>query len=322
MKAAIAKVLGEVPTLGDFEEPTALEGEVIVDVIAAGIKQLDRAIVKGVHYSSPKTLPIVPGTDGVGRLQDGTRVYFSSFRQPFGAMAEKAPASWSIPVPEGVDDATAAALINPALAAWLPLAWRAKLQPGETVLIIGATGTSGKLAITAARSLGAGRIVAAGRRQSVLDTLGADATVDLTLEGDALVAAFAEAAGPDGYDVIVDYIWGPATEALLSTLTNHDLSSHAGSSDHGIRLVNVGSMASPTICLPAAVLRSSHLHILGSGTGNFPPIPEMKKIVGEILDLAAEGKVTVETQVFALADIAQAWAVKENKDIRPVLHIS
>ncbi|CNE66226.1 putative NAD(P)H quinone oxidoreductase%2C PIG3 family [Yersinia kristensenii] len=139
MKAAIVQTLGKPPVLGQFAEPIPIAGETVVNVIAAGIKQLDRAIVRGTHYSSPKILPIVPGTDGIGSLSDGSRVYFASFRPPFGAMAEKAVASWYVPVPPEVNDATAAALINPGLAAWLPLVWRAKIQPGETVLIMGAT---------------------------------------------------------------------------------------------------------------------------------------------------------------------------------------
>ncbi|RTF41443.1 zinc-binding alcohol dehydrogenase family protein, partial [Serratia marcescens] len=154
MQAAIVTALGQAPVFGTFEEPQAQANEVPIDVLAAGIKQLDRATVAGTHYSSPKQLPIVPGTDGVGRTADGQRVYFASFRRPYGAMAERSVASWTVPVPEAVDDATAAALINPAFAAWLPLRWRADLQPGETVLIIGATGTSGKLAVAAARQAG------------------------------------------------------------------------------------------------------------------------------------------------------------------------
>lgn len=219
MRAAIVNALGQAPVFGNIDEPVAREGETVIAVSVAGIKQLDRAIVAGTHYSSPKILPIVPGTDGVGYAPDGQRVYFASFRQPHGALAERSLASWTVPVPKGVDDATAAALINPAFAAWLPLHWRAELQPGETVLIVGATGTSGKLAVAAARQAGAGRIVAAGRRQSVLDALDVDATVDLGLEGAALTQAFAAAAGPHGYQVIVDYIWGQRPKPCLRRLT-------------------------------------------------------------------------------------------------------
>jgi len=320
MKAAIVKALGQPPVFGSVEEPQVQAGEVLIEVTLAGIKQLDRAMVAGTHYSSPRTLPIVPGTDGVGYTPDGQRVYFASFRQPHGALAERTVASWTVPVPEGVDDATAAALINPAFAAWLPLHWRAEVQPGETVLIIGATGTSGKLAVAAARQAGAGRIVAAGRRQSVLDALGVDGTVDLGLEGAELVQAFADAAGPAGYNVIIDYIWGAATEALLATLNNHDLSSYAGG--RGIRLVNVGSMAGPDIRLPAAVLRSNQLQIMGSGTGNFPPVAEMQRYANEILALAAAGKIAVETQEHGLSEIAAVWDLNKKSDVRSVIRIS
>ncbi|WP_346826125.1 quinone oxidoreductase family protein [Serratia inhibens] len=320
MKAAIVKTLGQPPVFGSVEEPQAQAGEVLIEVALAGIKQLDRAMVAGTHYSSPRTLPIVPGTDGVGYTPDGQRVYFASFRQPHGALAERTVASWTVPVPEGVDDATAAALINPAFAAWLPLHWRAEVQPGETVLIIGATGTSGKLAVAAARQAGAGRIVAAGRRQSVLDALGVDGTVDLGLEGAELVQAFADAAGPAGYNVIIDYIWGAATEALLATLNNHDLSSYAGG--RGIRLVNVGSMAGPDIRLPAAVLRSNQLQIMGSGTGNFPPVAEMQRYAHEILALAAAGQIAVETQEHGLSEIAAVWDLNKKSDVRSVIRIS
>lgn len=320
MKAAIVNVLGQAPVAGNVDEPTAREGETLITVSVAGIKQLDRAMVAGTHYSSPKSLPIVPGTDGVGYTPDGQRVYFASFRQPHGALAERTVASWTVPVPKGVDDATAAALINPAFAAWLPLHWRAEVQAGETVLIIGATGTSGKLAVATARQAGAGRIVAAGRRQSVLDALGVDATVDLSLEGAELVQSFAAAAGPNGYQVIVDYIWGAATEALLATLNNHDLSSYAGG--RGIRLVNVGSMAGPDIRLPAAVLRSNQLQIMGSGTGNFPPVADMQRYASEILALAAAGEISVETQEHDLSEIADVWDLNKKSDVRSVIRIA
>ncbi|RTF14700.1 zinc-binding alcohol dehydrogenase family protein, partial [Serratia marcescens] len=106
MQAAIVTALGQAPVFGTFEEPQAQANEVPIEVLAAGIKQLDRATVAGTHYSSPKQLPIVPGTDGVGRTADGQRVYFASFRRPYGAMAERSVASWTVPVPEAVDDAT------------------------------------------------------------------------------------------------------------------------------------------------------------------------------------------------------------------------
>lgn len=319
MKAAVVQRLGETPAIGTFDEPVPQDGEVKVRVAAAGIKQLDRAIVAGRHYSSPKNLPFVPGTDGVGYLQDGSRVYFASFRQPYGAMAQQSVASLTVPVPAELDDATAAALINPALAAWLPLFWRAEMQAGETVLIIGATGTSGKLAIEAARIAGAGRIVAAGRKQAVLDGLGADATVNLTLPREQLSQAFAAAAGSGGYGVIVDYIWGEATEALIDVLGNHDLASRSDGHSRGIRLVNVGSMASPSISLPAALLRSADVHIMGSGTGNFPPAPQLKRIIADILRLAAERRIAIEVQSHPFDEIQAVWDLNKQSEKRSVM---
>ena len=198
MRAAVVSVLGEAPTYGIFDEPVADIGEVIVHVAAAAIKPVDRAIVAGKHYASPKQLPIVPGLDGIGRLPDGTPVYFAAFRSPFGAMAERSIASWYTPLPSGLDPHLAAAVVNPALAAWIPISWRGRINPGETVLIMGATGTAGRMAVTAARLLGAGRVVGAGRRQDILAALDLDATVDLRLEGDALAEAFRAAAGESG----------------------------------------------------------------------------------------------------------------------------
>lgn len=132
MKAAIIDALGQLPRFGDFAEPLAEGDEIVVTVTAASIKQLDRAIAAGTHYSSPRELPVIPGTDGVGRLPDGAQVYFAANRRPFGGMAELAPASWTVPLPVGMDNALAAAIVNPALGAWLPIMWRGGLRPGET----------------------------------------------------------------------------------------------------------------------------------------------------------------------------------------------
>jgi NADPH:quinone reductase-like Zn-dependent oxidoreductase len=160
---------------------------------------------------------------------------------------------------------TAAAIVNPGVGAWLALTRRAALQPGETVLVLGATGASGRIAVALAGRLGAGRVIAAGRNRAVLDELPAAATVTLGGAGDA--AALAEAAGPDGIHVIVDYLWGPPAEAAIAAITRRGLA-HAAPR---VRLVQVGQMAGPTIALPAEVLRSSGLEVLGSGPGAIPP---------------------------------------------------
>jgi len=163
-----------------------------------------------------------------------------------------------------MDEVAAAAIVNPAVGAWLALTWRAALQLGETVPVLGATGASGRIAVALAGRLGAGRVIAAGRNRAVLDQLPAAATVTLGGVGDA--AALAEAAGPDGIHVIVDYLWGPPAEAAIAAIARRGLA-HAESR---VRLVEVGQMAGPTIALPAEVLRSSGLEVLGSGPGTIP----------------------------------------------------
>ncbi len=307
MHAAILETLGSAPRFGTFDEPVAQAGETLVRVRAASIKQLDRAIAAGTHYASPRRLPVICGTDGIGEFDDGRRVYFAAMRPPFGAMAERSIASWYVPLPASLDEATAAALVNPALGAWLPLAWRGAVAPGETVLVLGATGVTGQLAVKIARILGAGRIVVAGRNRELLAGLNADAIVDTTLPKAALTQAFIDAAGNDGYHVIVDCLWGPPAEALIDALTGHDLAVAASGAERGVRLVNVGAMAGANITLPAGVLRSSHLKILGSGTGNFPPVDQLKAIVERILNEAAAGNLGVEMETMPLSEVAAAW---------------
>src|SRR5437867_3405130 len=186
MDAAVLRTIGKPPRLEQFPEPIPGEGEVLVLVRAAALKPVEKQLASGTHYASPTELPVVCGVDGVGYLDDGTRVFFGGPRFPFGAMAERTVVARSrcFEIPEALDDATAAALANPGVSAWLTLTWRAKLAPGETVLVLGATGVTGKLAVEIAKLLGAGRVVAAGRNEQVLNTLrehGADATIRLDI---------------------------------------------------------------------------------------------------------------------------------------------
>lgn len=173
MKAAVLHTLGKPPRFEDFPDPQPRPNEAKLRVTAASLKNIDKAMAKGAHYDSHTELPIVCGIDGVGILDDGTRVFCGGSRPPYGMMAEYTvvPRAWCLPIPDGVDDVTAAALPNPALSSWLPLVWRARLKPGETVLILGATGVAGKLAIQIAKHLGAKRVVAAGRNEQILNTL-------------------------------------------------------------------------------------------------------------------------------------------------------
>jgi len=166
MDAAVLHTFGKPPRSEQFPDPAvAGEGEVLVHVRAAALKPVEKQLASGTHYAIPSQLPVVCGVDGIGYLDDGTRVFFGGPRSPYGAMAQRTVVARShcFQIPEAVDDATAAALANPGVSAWLTLTWRAKLIPGETVLVHGATGVTGKLAVQIAKLLGAGRVIAAGR---------------------------------------------------------------------------------------------------------------------------------------------------------------
>ncbi len=318
MRAAVLEQLGAAPVCAEFTEPDIRPGEQLVRVRTAAVKQLERLVASGKHYSSPKALPIVPGLDGVGTLNDGKRVYFMAQRRPFGSMAELAPASLTVPVPDGLSDAVAAAVVNPGLAGWLPLVERGRMQPGEAVLILGATGTSGRMAVTIARQLGAGRIVACGRRQDVLDGLGADATINLGRPEDEISASFAREA-EEGLGVIVDYLWGRPAELLIGQLARPDMHSSQGDA---IRFVTVGQMAGPDITLPSNALRGSRLELIGSGTGNFPHGEAMEQAISAVLDMAAAGHLPIAVDSIGLAEVAAAWPPPQDPDLRTVLTIT
>lgn len=306
MKAAVLHELGKVPRCEDFAEPTAGEDEAVVRVRSASLKAIDKQLASGSHYASPRELPVVCGTDGVGDLEDGTRVFFGGPRRPYGAMAERTvvPRAFCFPVPSGLDDDRAAALPNPGVSAWLSLTQRAQLAPGETVLILGATGVVGQLAVQMARLLGARRVIGAGRNErtlSMLSELGADATIQLDQPQDSLEDAFARAAGDQGFDVIIDYLWGRPTEALLAAITKSEFAAVTKET----RLVQAGESAGPTISLPAAVLRSTALTILG--TAGIPSREVLVEAMQQVMARAVRGELRIETERVPLADIARAW---------------
>jgi len=309
MKAAVLSALDQAPRCGDFQDPTPSDGEVIVRVRAAALKPIDRQLATGAHYASQRNLPMVCGSDGVGSLDDGRRVFFAAPRAPFGGMAERAvvAAMRCFPLPDNVDDVTAAAVFNPGLSALGALKWRAQIVSGETVLILGATGVTGKLAIQTAKLLGAGRVIAAGRSERVLNSLqelGADAIIRLGKTGLELSEAFAQEAGRKGFDVVIDYLWGAPVEALLGAITRKDF--HAAASR--VRIVQVGESAGATISLPAAVLRSSRLEILGAGSGNAPASREAwGEAIQWLLGNVTRGALKIDAEKVPLAEVESAW---------------
>ncbi len=305
MKAAIVTGPGQAPACAEFQDPTAAEGEVLVTVRAAAISQLVRARASGRHYSFDGHCPFVAGVDGTGTLPDGRRVYFAMPRAPFGAMAERAPVreGFCVPLPDDLDDIRAAALANPGMSSWMALRERAAMQPGETVLVNGATGVSGQLAVQIARHMGAGRIVATGRNPEALarlKTLGADEVIPLTSDPQDLKARF-EASFAAGVDVVLDYLWGPSALAIL------DAATHARPADARRRFVQIGSLTGAEIALPGAWLRSSAIELMGSGIGSVA----MPRLIASVRDLLAEADAAgleIATETIPLADVTAAWA--------------
>jgi NADPH:quinone reductase-like Zn-dependent oxidoreductase len=298
MKAAVAAEAG-MPSYADFRDPVADADGEVVEVLAAALTNLDIATTEGRHYLRPGSYPAVAGKECVGRTADGTRRFYTvgSIVPPFGSLASHAKVrpEFGLPIPDGVPDALAAAVGNAGLAAWLPLSWRAKLEPGETVLVLGATGTTGRLAVAAAKLLGAGRVIAVGRNAGALaDTMryGADATVQLSSDTD-LAAACRDAARGE-VNLVIDYLHGPVAEAALTALAR------------GGRLVQVGSAAGPSMTIHAQVLRRGCIDLLGFAYYH-APIAEQAAAYTQLCRCAMSARLAIETEVLVLADIQEAW---------------
>jgi len=316
MNAAVVHAYDAPPRYAPFAEPVAGEGEVLVEVVAAGLHPIVKAVARGTHYSSTGVLPFIPGIDGVGRREDGKTVYFGAARSPFGTFAERAITSprLSIPVPHGVDEVMLAGAANPGMSSWVALTRRARFVAGENVLILGATGAAGQLAVQIARHLGAGRIVAAGRNQAVLDTLrdlGADAIIPLDQEHDSLVSSIVRERALGGIHVVVDYLWGHPAEAALEAL-----SQKGPQAASPIRFVQVGESAGKTISLAAATLRSTAIELLGSGFGS-AKMDEIFKALAEFFQFAATSSMKFGFRPVALRDVESLWD-SPGQDVRLV----
>jgi NADPH:quinone reductase-like Zn-dependent oxidoreductase len=305
MKAAIVTAYGSTPTYGDFPDQVAGAGERHIRVSAAALSQITRGHAAGRHYSSaPATFPFVPGIDGTGRLDDGRRVYFVMPRPPLGSMAEQVVVAGRqcVPLPDTLDDVTAAAIANPGMSSWGALVERARLRPGETVLVNGATGISGRLAVQIAKHLGAARVIATGRNPAALDSLhalGADVVIPLTADDAARDAQF-EQVFAEGVDVVLDYLWGDSARALLVAAAK------AGAGAVPIRFVQIGSVSGAEIDLPSAVLRASAIELRGSGIGSISVERLIASIAG-VFDAVEPAGLRIATKAIPLAEIGQTW---------------
>jgi NADPH:quinone reductase-like Zn-dependent oxidoreductase len=312
MHAAVVHDTNQPPSYAEFADPVVTEGRVEAEVLASAVHVIVRTIAAGQHYSSTTKPPFVPGLDGVVRLPDGRRAYAAGVQAPYGMLADRAavPLAATVDVPEGLSDATAAAIVNPAASSWLPLTRLG--AEGTTVLVVGATGTSGLLAVQVAKALGAARVVAAGRNADGLARaaeLGADATVTL---GDDLAAPLAEAAGPGGaYDIVLDYLWGPVAAAVLRALVANKVDPH-----RPVRFVNIGNLAGAELALPAAAIRSSAIQISGHGIGNFP-MELQAPAVASLFAAAAAGRIGVDYVERPLTEVETAWDLPERLVLVP-----
>lgn len=291
MRAAVVREVGSTPEYGDFRDPEAGDGLELAKVVAAGLNPVDLFIAGGMY--GPVEPPFVAGLEGVARLGDGRQVYFNGVPRPFGSMAERVPVdpTAAFAVPDGLDPGLAVALGIAGLAGWLPLEARAQVQAGETVLVLGATGVVGRVAVQAAKLLGAGRVVAAGRHREALDEvrgLGADDVV--VLEGD-LGAAFEAAAG-DGYDVVVDAIFGPPLQAALPATAI------------GARIVTIGAGAGQEIALAMGSFIGRTL--IGYSTA-YIPVDVQRAAYERMARHAVADELRIDVETVPLADVAEAW---------------
>lgn len=297
MRAAILREYGRPPEPGEFDDPVPGDGQVTVDVLAAGLNPVDISMASGSFYGGSPPLPSVAGREGVGRTEDGRRVYFDAPIAPYGSFAERAlidPGS-EIELPEGVDDALATCFGVAGLAAWLSLEWRAQVHAGETVLVLGASGVVGLIAVQAARLLGAGRVIAAARGADGLRRareLGADATVAMG-EVDDLADAFREA-GDGGVDVVVDPLWGAPVAAAIEATNQR------------ARVVQIGQSAGAQATVASAPVRGRLLSILGH-TNVLAPQEVKRAAYARMVGHAAAGELFADVERVPLDDVVDAW---------------
>ena len=306
MKAAVVFDLQQDPVWADFTDPQADARHSLVKVNAAAISHVVKGRASGKHYSFDGRLPFVVGIDGVGTLADGQRVYFAFPTAPWGSMAQWAPVAVEncLALPDNLDDITAAAMANPGMSAWAALVKRAGLAAGESVLINGATGSAGQLAVQIARFLGARKIIVTGRNTQMLAALGADVCIDLTADEQAAQQV----------DVVVDYLWGRSAELMLPALAKHS------PGNAPVRYVQVGSLSGAEIALNGAVLRAAPLQLMGSGIGSLS-MPQLLAATGEMLQAAVAGGFTIATTPLALSEVASAWP-RDNSQKRTVFLLS
>ena len=331
MHAAVVTTFGAAPRYHEFAAPVPADGEMLVDVLASGLHPRVRSQADGSHYTSTGELPLVPGIDGVGRGPDGLLRYFVLPDTTMGAMAEQTviDVRRSLVLPGTIDPVAVAAAMNPAMSSWVALRQRVPFQPGQDVLVLGATGNAGQLAVQIASLLGANNVIAAGRhpdRLAPLPALGATATVLLDGTADATPKTTKTPKTPktpntpDGtagrlgqaaadVDVVLDYLWGePAAAAMTAVLTKR------ADRSKPLNWIQIGSVAGRTAPIPSAALRSARLAIVGSGQGSVGTREYLAELPALVEEIAA-GTLKVDARAMPLAEVEQAWAADARQRI-------
>ncbi|MGC4088167.1 MAG: zinc-binding alcohol dehydrogenase family protein [Polyangiaceae bacterium] len=300
MKAAVVRSFGAPPRYEDFADPVPkTRDEMLIEVLAAGLHPRVRSQADGSHYTSTGALPLIPGVDGVGRGADGKLRYFVLDDTPLGSMAEKTlvDTDRSIVLPRDVDPIAVAAGLNPAMGSWLALRCRIDFKKRQKVLVLGATGNAGSMAVQVAKHLGASRIIAAGRNAQRLAALSSLGATDLVTFDDPGLGMLAREV-----DVVLDFVWGETSAKAMVPL----ISARADRSQP-LTWIQIGSVTSPTAAIPSAALRAARLQIVGSGIGSVPG----REIVAELPSLVKEivrGTLRVDAKPLPLASVEQAWA--------------
>jgi NADPH:quinone reductase-like Zn-dependent oxidoreductase len=309
MKAAVLDQLGSTPVFKEFPDPVIHNDEqLLITVKAASIKNLDKLRASGKHYASYTELPAIVGIDGVGMLEDGTRVYAQGIT---GMIATKAliPKNRYTPLPDHLDDITAAALPNAVIGATMALKYRGGMEKGKVVLVNGATGVTGQIAVQVAKHYGASLLIATGRNAASLEKLkglGADIVISLKEDDADIIKQLKAIHATTPIDIVIDYLWGHPIELIIAAMKGGGLHTFTTK----VRIVTVGGMAGEHINIASSTLRSSAIELLGSGLGSLSKAELDQfdtEILPEMFQLAADGHLKIETHVEPLENIEVAW---------------